>query len=181
MRREQLRLLLRLAPRHLRAKHAAGMEALFRQRLDEARTRGRGAAMLVWLHAARDLLTAYPFEWCRRWRQRGRVGVPAERRSPMLGSDLRYAWRALSHQKSGSAIVVSMLALGIGANVAVFSLINGLFLKPLPFDRQLAAGAPRRARRSHGVASRRLNGEPDVRQLEPHRKLNRLDALRCAT
>jgi predicted permease len=127
------RLLLRLAPRHLRAKHAAGMEALFRQRLDEARTRGRGAATLVWLHAVRDLLTAYPFEWRRRWRQRGRVGVPAERRSHMLGSDLRYAWRALSHQKFGSAIVVSMLALGIGANVAVFSLINGLFLKPLPF------------------------------------------------
>jgi predicted permease len=51
----------------------------------------------------------------------------------MLGSDLRYAWRALSHQKFGSAIVLSTLALGIGANVAVFSMINGLFLKPLPF------------------------------------------------
>ena len=51
----------------------------------------------------------------------------------MMDSDVRYAWRALSHQKSGSAIVVAMLALGIGANVAVFTLINGLFLKPLPF------------------------------------------------
>ena len=51
----------------------------------------------------------------------------------MIGSDIRYAWRALDHQRFGSAIVVAMLALGIGANVAVFTLINGLFLKPLPF------------------------------------------------
>ena len=51
----------------------------------------------------------------------------------MIGSDIRYAWRALSHQTFGSAIIVAMLALGIGANVAVFTLINGLFLKPLPF------------------------------------------------
>jgi putative ABC transport system permease protein len=51
----------------------------------------------------------------------------------MIGSDVRHAWRALNHQRFGSAIVVAMLALGIGANVAVFTLINGLFLKPLPF------------------------------------------------
>jgi predicted permease len=89
--------------------------------------------LLVWLHAARDVATALPTKWRRRWRQRGRVGLPAERRSIMIGSDIRYAWRALDHQKFGSAIVVAMLALGIGANVAVFTLINGLFLKPLPF------------------------------------------------
>lgn len=51
----------------------------------------------------------------------------------MIGSDIRYAWRALNRQRFGSTIVVAMLALGIGANVAVFTLINGLFLKPLPF------------------------------------------------
>jgi putative ABC transport system permease protein len=127
------RLLLRLAPRRLRDRHSSGMEALFRQRLGDARARSRAAAMLVWLHAARDLISAHPHEWRRRWRQRGRVGVPAERQSIMFGSDIRYAWRALAHQKFGSAIVVAMLALGIGANVAVFALINGLFLKPLPF------------------------------------------------
>jgi putative ABC transport system permease protein len=52
----------------------------------------------------------------------------------MIGADVRYAWRTLTHQRFGSAIVVAMLALGIGANVAVFTLINGLFLKPLPFS-----------------------------------------------
>jgi predicted permease len=63
----------------------------------------------------------------------GGVGVPAERRSMVIGSDMRYAWRALNHQRLHSAVVVAMLALGIGANVAVFTLINGLFLAPLPF------------------------------------------------
>jgi predicted permease len=51
----------------------------------------------------------------------------------MVPSDIRYAWRTLNRQRFGSSIVVAMLALGIGANVAVFTLVNGLFLKPLPF------------------------------------------------
>src|SRR5262245_54435376 len=108
------------------------MEALFRQRLAEARTRGRLAASIVWLHAARDAATASPAEWRRQWRRRGRVRVPAERRSIMIGSDLRYAWRGLNHQRFGSAVVVAMLALGIGANVAVFTLTHGLFHRPWP-------------------------------------------------
>ncbi|OFW42851.1 MAG: hypothetical protein A3J29_02395 [Acidobacteria bacterium RIFCSPLOWO2_12_FULL_67_14b] len=51
----------------------------------------------------------------------------------MIGSDIRYAYRSLTRQKLGTGLVIGMLALGIGANVAVFSLINGLFLRPFPF------------------------------------------------
>jgi predicted permease len=51
----------------------------------------------------------------------------------MIGTDIRYAYRSLSRQKLGTGLVIGMLALGIAANVAVFSLINGLFLKPFPF------------------------------------------------
>ena len=127
------RVLLRLAPRHVRVQHAAEMEALFRERLAEARHRGRIAVSIAWLHAAHDVAMAFPRDWSGRWRRRGRVGAPAERGSIMIGSDVRYAWRALNHQRFGSAVVLAMLALGIGANVAVFTLINGLFLKPLPF------------------------------------------------
>ena len=36
-------------------------------------------------------------------------------------------------QRGVTALVVLMLALGIAANVAVFSLVNGLFLRPFPF------------------------------------------------
>ena len=127
------RLLMRLTPRPLRHKHAAEMEVLFRYRLAEARAHGRTAAALVWLNAARDILCAYPAHFLQQSRRRGRVRMPSERRSTMIGSDFRYARRALLHQKFGSGLVVAMLALGIGANVAVFSLINGLFLRPLPF------------------------------------------------
>src|SRR5262249_12441062 len=56
-----------------------------------------------------------------------------ERTTIMIGSGLRYAWCALLRQRGAAALVVLMLALGIAANVAVFSLVNGLFLRPFPF------------------------------------------------
>jgi predicted permease len=125
--------LLRLAPRRLRDRHAADMEALFRDRLADARQRGRIAAALVWIGAAIDIIQAMPRELVQQWRRRGRVGIPQERRTLMLGSDFRYAWRSLNHQRFGSLLVIGMLALGIGSTVAVFSLVNGLFLRPFPF------------------------------------------------
>jgi putative ABC transport system permease protein len=51
----------------------------------------------------------------------------------MTVSDVRYAVRSLFVQRGASALVLIMLALGIAANVAVFGLVNGLFLRPFPF------------------------------------------------
>ena len=56
------RLLLRLAPSRLRRKHAGEMEAVFRERLAEARRRGRIAVAMTWLHAARDIVASVPIE-----------------------------------------------------------------------------------------------------------------------
>jgi len=49
--------------------------------------------------------------------------------------DLRHAFRLLFQAKAWTAVVLVSLALGIGANTALFSAINGLLLKTLPVDK----------------------------------------------
>ncbi len=49
-----------------------------------------------------------------------------------LGNDLRYALRQFRRRKLFSALVVATLALGIGLNVAVFSAVEAMLLRPLP-------------------------------------------------
>src|SRR5687767_9143375 len=48
--------------------------------------------------------------------------------------DLRYAARTCSRQRGFALAAVLTLGLGIGASTAIFSVVYGVMLKPLPFD-----------------------------------------------
>src|ERR687891_94994 len=49
-------------------------------------------------------------------------------------ADLCYAFRAMSRAPSFAVAVVSVLALGVGANTTIFSIVNAVLLRPLPFE-----------------------------------------------
>jgi predicted permease len=49
--------------------------------------------------------------------------------------NVRFAWRTLRRNPGYAVLAILTLGLGIGANIAIFTVINGVLLRPLPYDR----------------------------------------------
>jgi len=81
-------------------------------------------------------------------------------------SDVRYAVRALRHSRAFALTVVVTLALGIGANTAIFSVVRGVLLKPLPHREGDRLMYLRQSNDAPGGGSTNVNfSVPEVRDL----------------
>ena len=86
--------------------------------------------------------------------RRGRIGACGMG----LREDLRYAWRALAAAPGVAVAAILSLALGIGANTAIFSVASPLLLSPLPYADPIASSSSGTARRAW--ASPRTGSRP---------------------
>ena len=116
--RRLYRALLRAFPFDFRWDYGPEMEDVFLEQRRDAETQGGKVALVrLWWETFVGIMRTAPGE---HWE--------------MLRQDGGYALKTMSKRPGFAAVAVVTLALGIGANVAIFSLVNGILLEPLPFQ-----------------------------------------------
>jgi putative ABC transport system permease protein len=157
------RALLYLYPASFRARFGDEMLEFYRDRRAEQRQRhGARIPWRLWTHLVRDLLIAAPLQHVHALRHASAREFPwaspdyppETRPMEVFSQDLRFALRALVRQPGFAIVAALTLALGIGATTSIFSVVEAVVLRPLPWpdaDRLVMVHGTRGEEREGGV------------------------------
>lgn len=150
--------LLRILPLDFRIEFGDDMEATFRQqRADTGRRQGAAGILRMWWATLSDIVRMAPRE---------HLGV--------LSHDSRFALRMMRKNRAYTLSAVLILGLGIGANTSIFSVVNSVLLRPLPY----AKGNQLVILRQHAAKNGVTDMPFSVSEINDYRRRNRsLSAL----